>query len=124
MGPCPVPGGGSRKPPALIQPRPLPASAGILPAAGVSAVAWMLVAERTPKMAAVINATRLKWSGGAIFNIERSSLWCKLWAAGDRVCGWIVVAQDNRTSLAPEARAGPTCSPDGAQRNPGAALPY
>src|SRR5258707_13964317 len=112
MGPCPVPGGGSRKPPALIQPRPLPASAGIVPAAGVSAIAWMLVAARTPKTAAVmrgtiINATRLKWSVEAIFNIERSSLWRRRWADFDRHAARSFVGKDNRTSQAPEAVARP-----------------
>jgi hypothetical protein len=67
----------------------------------------------------IINATRWKWSGEAIFNIERSSLWRRRWADFDRYAAGSFVAQDNRTSPTPEAAAGPACSPDGAKRNPG-----
>src|SRR6266436_6149013 len=70
----------------------------------------MLVTARTPKTTAmmrgtIINATRLKWSVEAIFSIERSSLWRRRWADFDWNTARSFVAQDNRTSPAPEAVA-------------------
>ena len=84
MGPCPLPGGGSRKPPTLIHPRPFPASAGILSIAGASAATGMLVAQSAtpvPNAAATApsnifsNPMRLKWPIEANFSIGASSLY-------------------------------------------------
>src|ERR1700678_3700278 len=70
MGPCPVPGGGSRKPPTLIHPEALDVSAGTLPVAGPSAARTPVAQTATPAPNATAavpynalrNATRLKRS--------------------------------------------------------------
>src|SRR5258708_17760805 len=72
----------------------------------------MLVTARVPKTTAmmrgtIINATRLRWSVEAIFSIERSSLWRRRWADFDWNAAQSFVAQDIRTSPAPEAVGGP-----------------